>query len=273
MPAIQPALLKKQIEDLLQYYDSPPAFVTHLKELFDFYADRTLRPGGQHFQLPLIRFFNIPRQVSRQIDLALQTCLSSQPEQGILLADLLWQEPWLECRLLAFQILGWLLPGPSRDVGDRLRTWCRKCGYDPVMDSSLARGTVQIWKRSPSLLLDYLESWLESSDQAHKRWGLRVIEALVSDPAFDNLPVVFRLLTPFVQSMGTVPDADLLAAVQALAQRSSQETAFFLQRNLTNTGNPGIFVLIRLSLDRFAPLSQQDLRAFLRQMRDQFNEL
>ena len=45
MPAIQLARLKIQISELLRFFDSPPDFIRELHAIYEFYADRTKRPG------------------------------------------------------------------------------------------------------------------------------------------------------------------------------------------------------------------------------------
>ena len=272
MPAIQPSQLKCQIDELCQYYHSPYAFVDYLKELFEFYADRTRRLMGHTSKSSLVRTYNVPRQVSKQIEIALQNQVKSEPETGIIIADYLWQESWLECRSLAFLILGWISPNPTIDIAGRLLDWCKVCGYDRTMDTAIARGITELWRGLPDYMSTQLESWLASSDPVFRKWGLRVVQALVSDPAINNLPIIFRLLTPFVQSVNVPPDTDLLFAVRSLAEQNPQETAFFLRRNLTASENDGIYTLIRQSLDSFTSPIQEDLRDYLHQMRDKSGE-
>ncbi len=272
MPAIQPVLLKKQIDNLFQHYDSPTTFIIILKELLDYYTDRTRRTGQQSLQSSQVRSYNIPKQILRQIEMNLEKCVESQPDTGSCLADLLWRESWLECRTLAFMILGWLPADQSDQITDRLRNWCQECGLDRVLDASLARGTTLLWKGSSELLMNLLESWLTSSDLVSRKWGLRVVNDLVMEPSFNNLPFIFRYLSPFVQTVSAAPDTDLLLVIRQLARRTPQETAYFLKRSLAISENAGIYALMRQSLDMFASPTQQDLQNFLHQMREQFGE-
>lgn len=272
MPAIRPELLKKKFIHLFNSYENPQKFVSILKELLDFYADRTRRPGQRSQKPSLVRSYSIPRQVSRQIELHFQEYVKLQPVTGCLIADLLWQEPWLECRLLAFMILGWLPSDNDDQIRLRLEDWCQKCGQDRVLDASLTKGTTLIWKTSPDLLMNLLDTWLTSPELRTRKWGLRVIHNLVKEPTFNNLPAIFRYLSPFVQSVGSAPDPDLLNIVRDFADREPNETAYFLQRSFIVSENPSIHTLIRQTLDKFDPPTQQEVRNYLRQARKHYGE-
>jgi hypothetical protein len=198
--------------------------------------------------------------------------VKEHPEISLHLADLLWREGWLECRMIAFAILGWIHPSPSERIKDRLIRWCQVCGGDQVMDEILAEQLVVLWKKSPDLLMTLIDFWLSSSDPASRKWGLRIIPFLAKDPSFNNLPIIFRLLNPFVQDVKQVPNSDLVAAVRGLAKYAPQETSYFLQRSLTTSENPGVYALIRQSMDVFSPSTQGHLRGFLREMRELFDQ-
>jgi hypothetical protein len=272
MPAIQPALLKRQIDSLLEHWETPKTFLKEYKEFLGFYTDRTRRPGRNSAAYTLVRAYQIPKQVSKQFERALQYRVHSHPTKGLMLADILWQDSSLECRELAMLILGWISPESSQEVWDRLKSWCQECGQNRIMDASFARGLIHLWRNSPDLTLEYLESLLTGSVPESRKWGLRVALALVKESDFKNIPLVFRLLTSFVQSTGSIPDTDLLAMITVLAKLVPKETAYFLQRNFINTGNPGIKILIRQSLDQFDLITQRDLRTFLHQLQEEFDE-
>jgi len=272
MPAIRPELLKKQVNHLFGFFEDPQKFVSTLKELFDYYADRTRRPGQRSQKPSLIRSYVIPRQVSRQIERYFQENVKRQPESGCQIADLLWEENWFEYRVLAFMILGWLPSEHKDQVALRLEGWCNECGQDRVLDTSFTKGTTLIWKTSPDLLIKLLETWLTSPEMRTRKWGLRVINGLVKEPTFPNLPAVFGYLSPFVQSVSSAPDADLVVIVQHLADRESKETSYFLQRNYVVSENPGIHTLMRQSLEYFEPHTRQEVRNYLQQAREETGE-
>jgi len=263
MPAIQPARLKIKVSQIVERVNSPQEFISALKDLFDFYSDRTYKPGRGSPQVSLIPSYNVPAQVTRLIEGMLQPALETNPEKALVLADSLWGEKWLELQVLALVILGWIPPDPPERIIDRLKIMGQECGEDQVLHASLLRGLASLWKETPYLFFDLLEFWLKSKDPASQKIGLRIISPLVDDPEFINLPRIFRSLTPFIQKIEKVPDIEVLNSIRTLAHRSPNETAFFLQRNLTISENDNIYSLIRQSLNAFPSPVREDLKTFL----------
>lgn len=273
MPAIQPVRLKIQISQLVEKYASPNDFVAALKDLFDFYSDRTRKSGMGKPMYSLTRSYNVPIQVTRQIERALQPVATAEAENALQLADILWGDNWLECRQLALTILGWIPAIPAENLVARVKNWGEESRTDRLMSASLAKALLSLGKNSPEIIFELLDYWLNSSDTGTRKLGLRIIPSLVSDPTFRYLPRIFNLLTPFVQRVSLVPDADLVEAIRMLAQRSPKETSYYLRRNLTLSENPGVYALIRQSLDAFPPAVKRDLQAFLHQQREEFGNI
>jgi hypothetical protein len=269
MPAIQPARLKIQVSHLVEKVSTPKEFISVLKDLLDFYSDRTRKPGRGSPQVSPIRSYNVPKQVSRRIEGELYPILVTQPERVLALADILWRENWLELRVFALIILGWVPADHPERIISRLKIWGKECGENHILNASLSRGLVSLWKETPGLFFDLLEFWLKSHDSASQKVGLRIIPPLVGDAEFMNLPRIFRSLTPFVQQIDIIPDIDVLKSIRALAHRSPQETAFFLQRNLAISENENIYSVIRQSLDAFPAPVREGLRTFLHKRREE----
>jgi len=244
MPAIRPAQLKIRVINLVENFDSPKAFISGLKNLLDYYSD--------------------------QIESILKTKLILDTELALVIADSLWDENWLECRVLGLAILGWIPPHPPKIITKRLEAWSKESGGDRILDASFSTGLSRLWLDSSEQAFNLLESWLTSTDKAKRKLGLRVIPPLVSDPTFVNTPRIFRLFAPYIQQVSLAPDSDVLAVVRVLAIQNPQETAYFLRRNLASSENPGIYALIRQSLDAFSEPTRQELVTFLHESRDTF---
>jgi hypothetical protein len=267
MPAIQPARLKIQVAQLVELFDNPSAFVRQLNDLFFFYADRTRIPGRGGRKYSRTPSYNVSKQVFRHIEKALQPLVLNQEQAALLLADTLWQDNWLESRVLALMILAWIPPLPANRLVSRLDRWVIICKDDAPLLEALAVVLTGLWQQSRTAS-DTLESWLKSPDLVVRKAGLRTILYLVRLPSFVFLPGIYQLLTPFVQRSSLVPDPDLLAVVRELATRSPQETAYFLHKNLAVAENEGVYALIRRSLDAFSPATRVDLQALLYQRRE-----
>jgi hypothetical protein len=265
MPAIQLARLKIQITELLTFFDMPDDFIRELHIIFGFYADRTRRHGQSGKPKPLIQTYTVPRQVMRRIYSDITKQVVDDPKSALVLADQLWEDNWFECRLLAINILGLMSLKPPTHVISRLRNWGEFCREDALVDALLNDGAKKLREEMPHEFQILVEEWLSVSTIYSLKLGLRAIPALVMNPAFENLPVFYRLLSPFVRESTSVLEVDLLMAVRALGQRSPQETAYFLKQNLIAPHKSGTAVIVRRSLDVFPANLQESLREILRE--------
>ena len=267
MPAIQPARLNAQVSDLLVHFAEPEAFIRALHTLLDFYADRTRRPGLTGKPQPLIQAYNVPRQVLRRIEAGLLPRAEADPQAARALADALWADAWFESRMLAIYLLGALPLTQADAIAERLQTWGQTCRDETLVDALLARGAARLRLEDPDGFLLQVERWFRSAEAPSRQLGLRAIPGLVANPEFENLPTLYRLLTPSLRAAESSLDGDLLRAVRALGQRSPRETAYFLQKNLQVPHKSGLEVIIRRSLDVFPPELAEMLRADLRARR------
>jgi hypothetical protein len=265
MPAIQLARLKIQVTELLAFFDDPPNFVRELHSLFEFYADRTRHPGRAGKPKPLIQAYNIPKQVMRRIVSDLTPLVLDDPERALALADQLWIDAWYECRMLAIYILGILPPEHAENIVERLQDWGKTCREDALVDALLDVGGARLRTESPDAFVELVESWLSETDVSSRKVGLRAFPALILNPDFENLPLVFRLISPFLREVTSALETDLLRVVRALAERSPNETAIYLQQILTGPYKPGLTIIVRRSLDVFPQDLQDSLRAILRE--------
>ena len=266
MPAISPAQLKIQINQLVEKVDNSNEFARSLNSLMESYSDRVRKPGYISSRDSLINSYQVPQQVIRQIKNKLKPVLSINPDKAIPIVDALWQEKWLEFKLLALEILGWIPPVPPENIINRLNLWSDQNENDYLLDSGFARSLVRLWEENIDLFFNFLKSWLEITDGKKQKMVLRMIPIIVSDQRFDNLPIIIQLLSPFVEHVDLIPASDLVQAVKALALRSPQETSYFLKRAMINTENDAIKVLIRQIIDAFPDQVRKEFRTYLKKL-------
>ena len=268
MPAIRLTLLRKQVAQLLSYYHQPDKFVRTLYDLLDYYSDRTLKLGQSATPPPVIMSYNVPNPLIRQIATDIQPSVVADPEDAISLCDRLWGEPILEFRLLAASILGFLPLNLDEDFFHKLEEWSRDCKENRIISALTDQSLSRYRAESPEILIKIIEDWLTSSQVSRQRIGLRALIPLLASEDFENIPVFFKLLTPYVRAAPPQLRPDVLDALQALALLSPKETAFFLSINLEAPDNPSTAWLIRQSMDHFPEETQEFLRNALRSARE-----
>jgi len=266
VPAIQPARLRHQAALLTQHFHEPEAFIRGLHYLFDFYADRTQHPGLSSRPSPLIDAYNVRPQVLRLIILEISPLVIEDPEQGLVLCDTLWKEPFLEFKSMGAILLGQIPPNPAQRITDQAKTWIAPDLEEYTLGLILDHGLARIRLENPQMLIQLIQTWLEDSDPFYRIIGLRTLLTLIEHPKYENLPVAYGLLQSFARSAPSVLRADLLDVLAALARRSPQETAYFLRQTLSTPGAEDTAWLIRQILSEFPPEIRENLRMTLKKL-------
>ncbi len=261
MPAVELARLRAQINGLIERFADPENLRLALRDLLELYANRAYRPGQAVQPQPLLPSYRVTPLIIHQLELELSKTCQEQPDQALAVINALWRDPYLEPRLLAAVLLGAIPPGHQEQAVQMLRAWAAPSENFRMLDALFRDGTTGLRRSAPQLLFKLFEEWLANSDTAIQSMGIRALIPLVEDPSFENLPPIFRLLSPLVQRSSTPLFTDLQAALTALARRTPVETAYFLRQALSLAPGPGTSRLVRRCLPLFGPEQQASLRA------------
>ncbi len=266
MPAILPARLKQQAALLAGQYDDPPAYVRSLHHLMEFYSERAIKPGAAMESHSLLPSYHVRQPVLRQVLFELSPYVEEDSQTCLALLDRLWEEPYLEFRLLAIGVLGQLPVEETDQLLERLEAWLRTNPEERILTAMLTQGLSRLRREKPAELDRLIEKWLLSPDLLEKQLGLRALIPVLQDPAFQNLPVYYRLVMPLVRQSPGVLRPDILDVIDSLARCSPQETAFFLRQALMMANSPDAAWFIRQSARSFPPGIQEELRRSVRGM-------
>jgi hypothetical protein len=265
MPAIQLARLRQQAAHLADLFDRPDQFCRALKDIFELYADRVHRPGQSGEPPPLIPRYNVTAPLIRHLYIELIPAANSNASHTLTLCDRLWEDPFLESRLLAASILG-QAPLQSPDaILNRIERWAISSAEKLILDTLVQNGLARLRLEQPSALLQRAESWLDSGDPTLQKLGLSALIPLIADDSFENLPAIFHLLVPFIRKAPHPIKPDILNVLRSLVRRSPQETAYFLRQSLESSENSDTAWLIRQTLTQFPQGTKESLRAAMRE--------
>jgi len=260
MPAIDLARLKKQTAQLGDIFDQPPAFLRELREVLEFYVNRTLRSQSVA-PSSVLPTYRTPLVVLRQIEKELGPIAERQPIQALELADALWDEGWLETKLLAAFLLGRIPPQEERLLA-RLTAWTQAVRDPEVRAALLTTSLTRLRKETPDLFLVLVREWLHPARQRLWSNGVQALVPLISSPDFDNLPPIFEIVEPIIKTSPATLQFDLQELIITLYEASPDETTYFLQQILKETKSP----LPSVSLRRMVPALPQELQSSLREM-------
>lgn len=263
MPAAELTRLRTQINGLIQQFEDPDALRVGLRDLLDQYANRAYRAGQAVHSQPLLPSYRVPPLVMRQLEMELGKTCQELPDAALATIETLWRDPYLEPRLLAVNLLGAIPPSHSEAVAEKIRAWAVPSENSQMLDALFQQGAAGLRRFAPQLLLNLVEDWLNSYNLELQALGIRALVPLIREPSFQNLPAVFRLLSPLMHSIPAALQTDLQIAIETLAGVSPTETAFFLRQVLSLSSGQATARLIRRCLPAFSAEQQASLRKVL----------
>jgi hypothetical protein len=260
MPAIDLARLKKQTAQLADLFDEPAAFLRALREILEFYVNRSLRSQSVA-PSSVLPTYRTPVVVLRQIEKELAPVAEKKPILALELADALWDEGWLETKRIAAFLLGRIPPQEERLLA-RLTAWTQAVRDPEVRAALLTTSLTRLRKETPDLFLVLVKEWLHPARQRMWSNGVQALVPLISSPDFDNLPPIFEIVEPVIKASPAALQFDLQELIITLYKASPEETTYFLQQVLKETRSP----LPSIALRRMSPDLPQELQSSLRDM-------
>jgi hypothetical protein len=265
MPAIDLARLKKQTAQLADLFGQPAEFLRTHRDILEYYVNRTLRSQSVA-PSSVLPTYRTPPVVQRQIENELGPVAAKQPIQALELADALWDEGWLETRLLAAFLLGRIPPQEERLLA-RLTAWTQAVRDPEVRAALLTTSLTRLRNETPDLFLVLVQEWLHPARQRMWSNGIQALVPLISSPTFDNLPPIFETIEPVFKAAPAALQFDLQELITALYRASPSETTYFLQQILKGTRSNIPSVALRRMLPELPQELQVNLREMLRESR------
>ncbi len=263
MPAVQLIQLKKQASDLAAQFDQVDDFVASLQVLFEKYSDLTFHAGLAVKSSSLLPSYHCPDLVIKEIELTLGPLCASQPQNALTIIDRLWVEEYLEPRQLACRLLGRTALEPIQPVLERLENWSLTAEDASLTKLLLDSGSQGLRREAPDQWLDILRDWMNSTQLALRSNALAALLPFIQDREYENLPVIYSLITPALQHNAANLSSELQRALTALARRSPIETGYFLRQILATNNDPALQRLVRRCLPAFPAENQARLKSAL----------
>jgi len=262
MTAINPTRLKIQCAELSGNYSSPAKFISELHDLLGFYAARIRQTDLSRTPLTL-QAYQVPAPVLRALVNELEDYLTEKPSLGLKLIDALWKEEWVEFRQLAIICLGDLPPFDPEQILDRVKSWLDNCTAEDIRRRIMTRGLTSLVEENPKIIFRFIGDLISSGTKSNHQAALFGLLAFGENPDFDNLPVIYGLLAKILQNEETGLIKEITALLKVLQKQSEQETAYFLERQLSAAAKPRIFRVIRQVLPGFNQENRSMLKTTL----------
>lgn len=265
MPVIQPAKLKLQISELVDTYDQVEVFERKLIDLLELYADNTRRQGVVISAVTLLDSLGVPNQVIRLLSINLEGKAQKNPESTLDICDHLWKIPYVEYRLIASQLLGFLPASYKDEILSRINAWKKGSFDESIALILLKNGFSSLMQTHPEDLMQIAENWLLSSENNNLQYGVLLLGILIRDNHYENNPRAYRLITPLIRKTPGEIRSLMPSLIADLASKDAYETAYILKEALNASESPDTGWTIRQSLKNFPPEIQNNLRIALRE--------
>jgi hypothetical protein len=187
-----------------------------------------------------------------------------QPFRALDLADVLWDEGWLETLLLAAFLLGRLPPQEERLLA-RLTAWTQAVRDPSVRAALLTTSLTRLRAETPELFLVLVKEWLHPARQRMWSNGIQALIPLIKSPDYDNLPPIFEIVDPIIKTSPASLQTDIQELITALYKASPDETVYFLQQIISKTKSPLVAVSLRRMMPELPSGLQTSLREILRE--------
>jgi hypothetical protein len=265
MPAIDLSRLRKQAARLADFFFLPDEFIRHLNEMLDSYVNYTVRKPRAAAPGANLRTYRTPSEVVRQIEqeLDIKAALPENSDAALDLADRLWDEEWLETRILAAFLLGSIPPREDRLLA-RLTAWTQQL-FDAelraeLLDMSLAR----LRREAPEVFLELVGEWLQPQRSSLWANGMQAVVSAVSDPQFANLPPLMKVIEPVVAAAPARLQVEIEELILALYAASPTETTYFIRQVLIDSQDPMTAMTFRRIASALPTELREEIREFIR---------
>jgi len=263
MPAIDLIRLHKQTSRLADFFFVPDEFIRHLHEALDFYVDHTMRKQPAITPSANSPSYHTPAVILKQIEQEIHRAAGEYPDAALELADRLWDEGYLETRLIAAFLLGRIPPQEERLLA-RLTAWTQQVQDPELRANLLDNGLTRMRKETPNQFLELIAQWLRPERTRLWSNGLRAAISAVSDSSFVNLPPLLKIIEPIMEAAPAKLQNEIEEFVLALYKVSSTETLYFLRQVLTNSNDPMTAITFRRISPSFPNDLKEGIREFIR---------
>jgi len=264
MPAIDLARLRKQAARLADFFFVPDEFIMQLHKMLDSYVNYTVRKPPANAPGANLQSYRTPTVVVKQIELEL-THLADKSENAdaaLDLADHLWDETFLETRLLAAFLLGHIPPQEDRLLA-RLTAWTRQVHDSDLRAELLNTSLARMRKEAPDMFLDLIGEWLQPNRTPLWPNGIQAVISAVADPDFANLPPLLKVIEPIVVAAPSKLQLEIEELILALYKVSPIETSYFLRQVIITSDNPMTVITLRRISPSFPTELKEEVREFI----------
>ncbi len=268
MPAIDISRLQNQINHLVSLMGEPQSFRQELHAILGFYHRYSHRPSKDAVPKSFMRMYNLPDQVTRQIEITLRKPAQTNPEHVFDIVQALWQDDHFEARDLATYLLGQVPVTYSERVTSIILAWLEQPLDRAVINALFSKSNSAIKSADPAAWFAFIEKLIENPLPKFQNYGLLALWHELDQIPLSSLPAIFNLIRPFLQGSDLQFSDNLQRIVHKLASQNPFETVYFLKQVLSDTEGVKIESQMRSFLNSFPDENRLSLQAAIKAYHD-----
>jgi hypothetical protein len=259
MPAIQPEVLQRQIDEILSLASEPGTFIRASINLLDYYADRTKRPRSSVARVEIAKVLRVPRPVMKTICLRLQQAPASISEEWQAIGSGLWDHASREARQMAACVLS---KCPQDQIQIMVESWVLNCEDDEAIEF-LAKQGMKFWRvQDLDRFYRTVLKWLGDTRLRMRYLGILALYGRSEDEDFAEIPRLLALLNGISSQVRGSSQRALTGLIRQLADVSPPEVAKFLLDEIRSQTS-GAHRLAQASLSAFPVHLQREIQVEL----------
>jgi hypothetical protein len=265
MPAVELARLKNQIAAIAADFTRPDEFRRGVSGLFYRYGMPSFRSVVANRKSVKTPSFHVPPVVVRYLVHEVRILSQENQLAAIQVGKELWAAPQLEMKELAATVLGEINLDHIHEVVEFLKIWAQPGVPPEVLVPLFEHGGRQLRTGASTVWLSMIEDWVSENEPRRINIGLLAILCTIGDADFQNIPALFRILTPILLRVPDGARANLDSVMAAMVSRVPIETIQYFKRIiLTTTTSASTLAMIRKQVPLFREEDQAELHQLFR---------
>ena len=251
MAAIDLTRLDQQINQLASLYQDPDGFQVEFHRILSFYHRYSHRKQKEAVPKSFMRNYDLPEKVLSHIEARLKPLSLAHPEDSLRLIDQMWLDNYYEARELATSLAGNLPVSCGDSLLEMIYTWLQQPLDQAVIDVIIKNASRTLQQETPQKWKDLVNRLIFSTQTQSQKMGLIALARLIPGSPMDELPAFYSWIRGFLLRSDTNLDKYLQPVIEALAERSQQESVYLLREVLADSNDVRVGRRIRHYLEFF----------------------
>jgi len=228
MPAIILRDLEIQIQKMAKLMGSPSLFYIALRDIYEYYTNRTFRPSQEFSNPILIPTYRLLPQIQRSILFYLLPQIQKSPAQAFQLSKELWEKTHFEHKEIAISILGNIPFQKQLNILDILSRWASETDEELLQKKIATEGISSLINQNPTELLSWIKENLFLEGSKNINFSYLCLHSFIKTNPTKHLPDILLILREVLSPPSHKYQHHYFDIFKLLSNLIPRETTYFL---------------------------------------------